>query len=107
MKIFPESNYSFKITGSEMETFERLRRKTEPSENLTSQITDKSFRGIIIGSTFRIISSEIGKGAFCVLEGKVENQHGQLKISVNKAFQVLLTLILCLPIVLLIVDLLS
>ncbi len=107
MKIFPESDYNFKITGSEIEAIERLKRRTEFSKSLTSQITDKSFRGIIEENTFRIISSEIGKGAFCVLEGKVDNQNGQLNISINKAFQILLSIILCFPIVLLIADLIS
>ncbi|WP_443937901.1 hypothetical protein [Pedobacter sp. MW01-1-1] len=107
MKIFPESDYNFKITGSETEAFERLKRRTEFSKSLTSQITDKSFRGIIKENTFRIISSEIGKGAFCVLEGKVDNQNGQLNISINKVFQILLSIILCFPIALLITDLIA
>ncbi|WP_423149753.1 hypothetical protein [Rubrolithibacter danxiaensis] len=107
MKIFPESDYNFKITTSEIEAIERLKRRTEFSKSLTSQITDKSFRGMIEDNTFIIISSEIGKGAFCVLKGKVDNQNGQLNISINKAFQILLSIILCFPIVLLIADLIS
>ncbi|MRX47127.1 hypothetical protein [Pedobacter puniceum] len=107
MKIFPESDYNFKITGNEVEALDRLKRRTEFSKSLTSQITDKSFRGIIENNTFTIISSEIGKGAFCVLKGKIDNQVGQLNISINKAFQILLSVILCFPVVLLITDLIS
>ena len=47
MNIFPKSTYTFKIIGEETETIERLKRRTELSESLTSSITDKSFRGII------------------------------------------------------------
>lgn len=97
MKIFPNSNYTFKITGEEAETLERLKRRTEQSESLSSQMTDKSFRGIIKDNTFRIISSEIGKGAFCVLTGEIKNQNGQVSVEINKAFRILLGVLLFFP----------
>lgn len=97
MKIFPTSSYTFKIIGAESESLDRLKRKTEISESLTSQITDKSFRGIIKNNTFRIISSEIGKGAFCVLTGKIDDKNGQIDVEINKAFRILLTVLLCFP----------
>jgi len=97
MKIFPTSCYTFKIIGEEKETLERLKRRTELSESLTSQITGKSFRGIIKDNTFRIISSEIGKGAFCVLTGEIEDKDGQVEVEINKAFRILLSVVLCFP----------
>jgi hypothetical protein len=97
MNIFPKSDYTFKIIGEETETLERLKRRTELSESLTSNITDKSFRGIIKDNTFRIISSEIGKGAFCVLTGKIDNKIGQVGVEINKAFRILLSILLCFP----------
>lgn len=97
MNIFPKSDYTFKIIGEETETLERLKRRTELSESLTSNITDKSFRGIIKDNTFRIISSEIGKGAFCVLTGEIVNKDGQVEVEINKSFRILLTLLLCFP----------
>lgn len=97
MNIFPKSNYTFKIIGEETETLERLKRRTEPSESLTSKITDKSFRGIIKDNTFKIISSEIGKGAFCVLTGEIDNKSGQVEVEINKAFRILLSVLLCFP----------
>jgi len=99
MKIFPKSDYTFKIIGEETETLERLKRRTEASESLTSKITDKSFLGIIKENTFRIISSEIGKGAFCVLTGKIVNKDGQVEVEINKAFRILLSVFLCFPFV--------
>jgi len=99
MKIFPSNNYIFKIVGEEKETIERLKRRTEMSESLTSQITDKSFRGMIKDNSFKIISSVIGKGAFCVLSGEIINQEGEVKIEINKVFRNLFSLFLCLPII--------
>ncbi|MCF6141782.1 hypothetical protein L1S34_10840 [Flavobacterium sp. K77] len=97
MSIFPKSDYTFKIIGEETETIERLKRRTEQSESFISNITDKSFRGIIKDNTFRIISSEIGKGSFCVLSGEINNQNGQVNVEINKAFRILLSVLLCFP----------
>ncbi|MBC5863814.1 hypothetical protein [Flavobacterium turcicum] len=97
MSIFPKSDYTFKIIGEETETIERLKRRTELSESFISNITDKSFRGIIKDNTFRIISSEIGKGSFCVLSGEINNQNGQVNVEINKAFRILLSVLLCFP----------
>lgn len=107
MKIFPTSSYTFKIIGEETETLERLKRRTELSESLTSQITDKSFRGIIKDNTFRVISSEIGKGAFCVLNGEINKQNGQVNLEINKAFKILLSVLLCFPFIGLIAQIFS
>jgi hypothetical protein len=97
MNIFPKSDYTFKIIGVETETLERLKRRTEQSESLTSKITDKSFRGIIKDNTFKLISSEIGKGAFCVLTGEIDNKDGQVEVKINKAFRILLSVFIMLP----------
>jgi hypothetical protein len=107
MKIFPTNDYIFKIIGEESETLDRLKRRTEFSESLTSTITDKSFRGIIKDNKFRIISSEIGKGAFCVLTGEIDNQNGQVNVEINKAFRILLSVVLCFPFVGLITQIIS
>ena len=48
----------------EQESLERLNRRTEKSENLTSQYTDKTFRGIINGDEFKLISSQLEKELF-------------------------------------------
>ncbi|KIC02783.1 hypothetical protein OA88_06560 [Flavobacterium sp. JRM] len=97
MKLFPTSDYTFKIIGEETNALDRLQRRTEFSENLTSKITDKSFRGIVKNNTFRIISSEIGRGAFCVLTGEIKNQNGQVHVEINKAFRIILSIFLCFP----------
>jgi len=99
MKIFPTKELKFKLIDDQAETLNRLNRRTEKSENLTSSHTDKSFRGIINGNEFKIISSVIGKGAFCVMTGAIESDRGNVKVEIHKIFRVLLSIILSFPIV--------
>ena len=99
MKIFPTKKYEFNLIGKKEETLERLKRRTEKSKYLTSQWTDKTFRGKIFGNEFRIISSTIGKGAFCVLSGRIDSENGIVNVEINKAFKVLLGILYLFPIV--------
>ncbi|WP_338376624.1 hypothetical protein [uncultured Flavobacterium sp.] len=99
MKIFPTKEIKFRLIDNEEATLERLKRRTEYSKNLTSSYTDKSFRGIIKDNTFKIISSEIGKGALCVMSGKIENENGFVYLEVNKPFKVLFSILFILPVV--------
>ncbi len=99
MNIFPTKEKRFKLIGDHKETINRLIRRTEKSEFLTSQYTDKSFRGIIEGNRFKIISSTIGKGAFCVMKGEINSEKGYVKVEIHKVFRVLLSILLFLPII--------
>ena len=98
MNIFPTKEQKFKLIDNQVETLNRLNRRTEKSENLTSKHTDKSFRGIINGNEFKIISSVIGKGAFCVMTGEINSDNGHVKIEIHKIFRVLLSIFLLFPI---------
>lgn len=98
MKFFPSKTIEFSLIGSHTETLDRLQRRTEKSESLTSQYTDKTFRGWIRANKFRLISSVIGKGAFCVMAGEVNEQKGYVTITIHKAFKVLLSVLLCFPV---------
>lgn len=97
MKLFPTTEQQFRLFNSQFETLERLSSRTERSEKLTSQITDKTFRGRINGNEFTLISSAIGKGAFCVMTGSINAVDGSVKVEINSMFQVLLSIILFLP----------
>lgn len=99
MNIFPTKEQAFKIIGDEAETLNRLTRRTDESENLVSQFTDKSFRGIINGNQFKIISSVIGSGAFCVMSGEITSGKGHVKVEIHKVFRILLSIILCFPLI--------
>jgi hypothetical protein len=97
MNLFPTKEYKFKLIDDQAETLNRLMRRTERSENLISQNTDKSFRGIINENQFKIISSAIGKGAFSVMTGEIDGDIGYVKVDIHKVFKILLSIILCLP----------
>ncbi len=99
MNIFPIKKLAFKLIDDQEKTLDRLKRRTEKSENLTSAYTDKSFRGIINNNEFKIISSVIGKGAFCVLTGKINTENGTVKVEIHKFFRILLSVFLCFPII--------
>lgn len=99
MKIFPTKEIVFRLIDSQNETLDRLKRRTEHSENLTSQYTEKSFRGKINGTGFKIISSAIGRGAFCVLTGEISDDQGKVKVEIHKVFRVLFSLFLIFPII--------
>jgi hypothetical protein len=107
MNIFPTKELEFKLIDDQAETLNRLNRRTEKSKNLTSQYTDKSFRGMIDGNEFKIISSVIGKGAFCVMTGKINSDNGNVKAEIHKVFRILLSIILCFPVIGIVALLLS
>lgn len=90
-KIFPTKKYKFSLLDSKEQTMERLKRRTEYSESMTSSVTNKSFRGIVNDNDFKIISSEIGKGAFWVINGVVDEKGGEINLEINKGFKILFT----------------
>lgn len=98
MKILPAKELKFNLIDSKAETIERLKRRTEFSEKMISSFTDKSFRGIVKEDEFKIISSEIGIGALCVMNGKLEEKVGYVDLEINKAFQILFSIFLILPV---------
>lgn len=107
MKIFPTQELKFKLIDSKEISLNRLNRRTEKTENLTSQDTDKSFRGVINGNEFKLISSRIGSGAFCVLTGVIEAENGKVQVEIHKVFRILLSVIMFLPIIGIIVPILT
>ncbi len=98
MTIFPENEYFFQLVN-ESESLERLKRRTESSSTLSSKRTDKSFIGFIDEKEFKLISSEIGKGAVTVMSGKIAHGKGVVKTEINKAFKILFMMMCFLPII--------
>ena len=98
MKIFPVKELRFKLIDDQNKSLDRLNSRTERSERLTPRITDKTFLGLIKGNEFKLITSSVGRGAFCVMTGIVEPENGKVRVEIHKVFQVLLSFILCLPI---------
>ena len=99
MKLWPIKERQFLLVDTKERTLERLKRRTEYSEYLTSNHTDKSFRGSIYDNDFKVITSEIGVGAFCVLEGSIENDAGKIRVTIHKVFKGFLLLFMLFPVV--------
>ncbi|WP_420572676.1 hypothetical protein [Kordia sp.] len=97
MKLFPTTTRYFRLIDDKLETIDRLKRRTDKSHNLTSDYTDKTFRGIIKDNQFKLISSVIGKGAFCVMKGEINTNEGHVSVEIHKVFRILLSIILCFP----------
>lgn len=105
MNIFPSETYEFKLIDEQSETLQRLKRRTEDSDNLISKITDKTFIGKIDNNKFRIISSNIGKGAFITMIGFISYEKGEVKLEVNKPFRILIYILMIFPFIALLIQL--
>lgn len=97
MKLFPSSNFSVDISMESSKAMMELKSNTDLTDSLTSSRTNKAFRGQVNRSDFKVISSEIGRGAFCIISGQFENQNGRMKIDIHPVFKVLLTILLFFP----------
>ncbi len=106
MKIFPEISRQFRLIDTKERSINRLNRRTEYSKRLYSQYTDKSFRGEVNSTHFKLISASIGRGAFCVLTGNLKEKEGSVKVKIHQFFKYALYLFYTLPIVGFFVELL-
>lgn len=97
ISIFPVKVKKFKLMGTLEESMERLTRRTEIAYTLTSRYTDRSFIGEVNHKDFRLISSSIGKGAFCVMTGQLNSDHGVVRVEVHQVFRYLFGLMLIAP----------
>ncbi len=68
MKVFPSKDYKFELYIDAEKPIEQLKRETDSSINLVSYHTNKAFIGQVEFPHFKIISSAIGRGAFCVMK---------------------------------------
>ena len=99
MKIFPSNNYEFELTKESSNALSELEKNTLITDSLVSEWTKKAFIGQVNDNGFKIISSKPGRGAFCILNGKLEAKKGTLEIRVHKAFRIMLSLIYLFPII--------
>ena len=99
MKIFPTNNYEFELSNDSSKAMAELEQNTLITDSLVSEWTKKAFIGKVNENGFRIISSKPGRGAFCVLNGRLESKNGTIEITIHKAFRVMLSLIFLFPII--------
>ena len=77
---------------------DNLKQNTKLTDRLVSEHTDKEFIGQVNDSGFKIISSEIGRGAICVSVGELQDSFGNLEIRIHKAFKVMFSILMLMPI---------
>jgi hypothetical protein len=99
MNIFPIKNYEIELLNDSSKALSELENNTLITDSLSSEWTKKAFIGQVNENGFKIISSEPGRGAFCVLNGKLESKKGLVEITINKAFRIMLSMIFLFPIV--------
>lgn len=92
-ELFPTTERKFVLHDSQEDTIDRLKRRTEKSDVLASKNTDRSFIGSISNNKFKLISSVIGKGAFCVLTGEITDRSGYVQVKVHIAFKILISIL--------------
>lgn len=89
-----------------MISMENLKLNTENTDSLTSDWTEKAFRGQVDDHGFKLISSEIGRGAVCVLIGDFNGKSGEIEIRIHKAFKILFSVLMLIPFVGFVIEIL-
>jgi hypothetical protein len=100
MELFPSKNYSVRLRANDAAVWERLRSLTEPRDFLGSVPTKKHFIGRVKPNAFKVISSQLGRGAFCTVEGHfTDGMHeGKIRVEINKPFRLLMVIFLLMSI---------
>lgn len=107
MKLFPHKYFKAELRSDYLTSVENLKSNTDITDSLTSDWTKKAFRGQVNESGFKIISSEIGRGAVCVLIGKFQGKTGEIEVRIHKAFKVMFSILMLMPIIGVVITLLS
>jgi hypothetical protein len=97
MKLFPTKNFTAELKIDYSISMENLKLNTDITNTLTSARTKSEFRGQVNEKGFKIISSEIGRGAICVLNGKFTERKGEIEIRIHNAFKVMFSILLLYP----------
>ena len=99
MKLFPSKHFTVELREDRVATLNELKRNTKLTDNLISSYTDKKFIGKVNDNGFKIISSEIGRGAVCVFTGELQDSQGKLEIRIHNAFKVMFSILLSYPLI--------
>lgn len=92
IRVFPTKTFTARIVSNDPSAWTRLRENTELRDSLISVRTNKTFVGQVRTGYFKLISSRIGRGAFCTLEGRftAPDGSGTIHFEVHKAFRILM-----------------
>ena len=107
MKLFPTKYFKAELRSDYSISVENLKSNTDVTDFLTSDWTKKAFRGQVNENGFKIISSEIGRGAVCVLIGKFKGKTGEIEVRIHTAFKVMFSILMLMPIIGVVLTLLT
>lgn len=99
MKLFPVRYLYVELEENYSRVCELLKQETDTTVNLATTWTNKKFRGNVTEQGFKLISSEIGRGAVCIFLGNFQNNSGTIEIRIHKAFQFFFGIILTYPLI--------
>ena len=88
-----------KLSDDRATTLNELKRHTNLTDKLVSVYTDKEFIGQVDDCGFKIISSEIGRGAVCIFIGEFQDAIGTIEIRIHNAFKVLFSILMLIPLI--------
>jgi hypothetical protein len=94
MKIFPESDYSIELNNDSISAISELKKLTLSKEQFVANWNNQTFIGEIKENKFEIKLSKKVFGEFCVVNGKLENRKGKLKIRTSKIFKIIFVAII-------------
>jgi len=97
MKLFPKKDFIAELNENSSIAMTELKRNTDITNSLVSDWTKKAFRGEVSENGFKIISSEIGRGAVCVLIGKFDENTVEIEVRIHNAFKVMFSIIMLYP----------
>ncbi|TXG37292.1 hypothetical protein [Seonamhaeicola maritimus] len=97
MKLFPSKTFATELTSDYSISMQNLKSNTDITDSLTSKHTKKAFRGQVNENGFKVISSEIGRGAVCVFIGNFKEKTGEIEVRMHKAFKVMFSILLSYP----------
>ncbi|MDX1830478.1 MAG: hypothetical protein R3342_13140 [Lutibacter sp.] len=89
MKIFPEKDYSIELNKDSSLAISELKNRTLSKEQFVTNWNNQSFIGKVETNEFKIKLSKKLIGEFCVLNGKLENGKGTLKIRTSRIIKII------------------
>lgn len=89
MKIFPESDYSIELNNDSISAISALKNRTLSKEQFITNWNNQTFIGEVKEHEFKIRLSKKILGELCVLNGKLDNRKGTLKIRTGKIFKII------------------
>lgn len=96
MKFFPTKERHFRLLSSQEETIERLKRRTDKTNQFTAWHKQQSFRGRVRRNKFEVSLNKNG-GGFCILNGQINEKTGVVTIELVKGAKILIGILMLVP----------